>query len=284
MDPSTSLAFEYSEKADAYARQWSPVIAPMAKPLVDRLPLAKARWILDLGTGTGALLAELGAAAPSARILAVDRAAGMLRIVQRQTNHPLAVMDAQSLAIRSSRIDAVTLVFMLFHVPDPVVALSEVWRALRPDGVVGIVTWGRDDGVPGLSIWKEELDAAGAAPDPRNPVVMQQARMDTPEKLSALLGSAGYTAVRTWAQVFAHGWSIGDLVALQLRCGMAARRIGGLSASAAAECEARVRQRMEGLPADALIHRPEILFAIASRPTHSGLMAARMSERHQGVS
>jgi SAM-dependent methyltransferase len=265
VDPSTSLASEYSEKAAAYAHQWSPIIAPMAKPLLAHLPLAMARWVLDLGAGTGALLGDLGAAAPSARILAVDRSDGMLRIAQRRTKHPLSVMDAESLAIRSGAVDVATLVFMLFHVPDVVVALREVWRALRPDGVVGIVTWGRDDGVPGLSIWREELDAAGAAPDSRDPVVMQQARMDTGDKLSALLVSSGYTAVKTWAQVFEHRWTIGDVVKVQLGCGMAARRIGSLSAGVAAECEARVRQRMAGLPSEALIHRPEILFATARK-------------------
>jgi len=50
----------------------------------------------------------------------------------------------------------------------------------------------------GLGIWKEELDAHGAAPDPRAPSVMQQTLMDTPEKLGALLSAAGYADTRIW--------------------------------------------------------------------------------------
>ena len=49
-------------------------------------------------------------------------------------------------------------------------------------------------------------------------------------------------------------------------CGLPVRRIGSLSVPAAAECEARVRRRMAELPSEALTHRPEILFATASRP------------------
>ena len=42
---------------------------------------------------------------------------------------------------------------------------------------MGIVTWGSDPGLPGVAVWTEELDREGAEPDPRDPSVMQQARM-----------------------------------------------------------------------------------------------------------
>jgi len=266
-DPSAALASEYSDKADAYQQHWSPVIGPMAMPLLDRLPLATAHRIVDVGAGTGAHLEPLAARARSARIFGVDRAIGMLRLAQQRTTHRLAAMDAQSLAIQSGTIDVATLVFMLFHVPDPRAALRDVRRILRASGVIGIVTWARDQGVPGLEIWREELNALRAAPDPRDPIVMQQQRMDTPDKLSALLRETGFTLTQIWTQQFEYRWTIDAAVNAQLGCGMTARRIGSLSTRDAATCEARVRERLAKLGPDALIHRPDILFATASPAT-----------------
>jgi SAM-dependent methyltransferase len=235
----------------------------MAMPLLDALPLAGARRIVDVGAGTGAHLEPLAARAPNAHIVGVDRAVGMLRVARRQGHRALVSMDAQCLGMRSGTFDVATLVFVLFHVPDPVAALREVRRVLRTGGVIGIVTWGRDEGMPGLQIWKQELDNLGAAPDPRDPVVMQQQLMDARNKLFDLLGEAGFVVERIWTQVFESGWTINQIVAAQLGCGLTARRIGSLSRSAAAECEARVRRRLSALGPDALIYRPEVLFATA---------------------
>jgi SAM-dependent methyltransferase len=176
-------------------------------------------------------------------------------------------MDAQALALRSGIFDVATLIFMLFHVPDPHAALHEVRRALRPAGTIGLVTWGNDEGMPGLAIWKEELEALGAAPDPRDPILMQQKRMDTQEKIAGLLREAGFIRERTWARIFEYRWTIDQIVHTQLGCGLTARRIGSLSRRDAAECEARVRRRLAQLGPDALMYRPEVLFATASVPT-----------------
>jgi ubiquinone/menaquinone biosynthesis C-methylase UbiE len=263
-DPSTSLAAEYSDKADAYQQHWSPVIGPMAMPLLDELPLAGATWIVDVGAGTGAHLQPLAARAPKARIVGIDRATGMLRLARGGSRRFLAAMDAQTLALRSGTFDVATLIFMLFHVPDPIGALVEVRRVLRAGGTAGIVTWSRDDAMPGLDIWKEALDHMGAAPDPRDPIVMQRERMDTPGKLSGLLRRTGFAVERTWTQVFEYHWTIDRIVDAQLGCGLTARRIGSLSARDAAQCEARVRRRLAEFGPDALVYRPEILFATAN--------------------
>ena len=54
---------------------------------------------------------------------------------------PVAAMDAASLAFRPDTFDAALMVFVLFLLPEPIVALAEVRRALRAGGVVGIATW-----------------------------------------------------------------------------------------------------------------------------------------------
>jgi SAM-dependent methyltransferase len=269
VDPSARLAGEYSAKAEAYERYWAPVIGPMALPLVSALPLATARLVLDIGAGTGSHLAALAGAAPRARVIAVDRAEGMIRIATRRTGHPAAVMDAQALALRPRVIDVATLVFMLFHVPSPSTALGEVRRVLRPGGTAGVVTWGKDSGTPGASIWTEELDSHGAAPDPRDPSVMQQAQMDTPAKLERLLSSSGYTHVHIWSRTFEYLWTVDALMALQLTCGMAARRVVSLPAAGRSACESTVRERLGSLREADLAQRSEALFAVVVTPART---------------
>lgn len=269
MHPSERLAREYSTKAKAYERYWAPVIGPMAMPLLDALPLATARRVVDLGAGTGSHLAALADAAPQAYVVAVDRAEGMLRIAKRGTRHPAAVMDAQALALRPGVIDVATLVFMLFHIPNPSTALTEVRRVLRPGGTAGVVTWGQESGSPGASIWTEELDSYGAAPDPRDSSVMQQAQMDTPDKLERLLSSVSYTRAHIWSRTFEYRWTVDALMALQLTCGMAARRVVSLPGARRIACESSVRDRLESLPEADLAQRSEVLFAVATNPVRT---------------
>jgi SAM-dependent methyltransferase len=241
----------------------------MALPLLERLPLGTARRVLDIATGTGSFLSPLGAAAPGAVIAGVDRAEGMLRVARQDGHVRLAVADGQQLGVLSDAIDVALLIFALFHMPDPLRCLNEMCRVLRPGGAAGIATWGHEPGLPGIAVWTEELDRAGASPDPRDPTVMQRALMDTPGKLRALVGAAGFTPIEIWSAAVEHQWTLDDLLANQIGCAAPARRLSSLSPEAQARCESMVRQRLARLTPSELTYRAEVLFAVAQRPRAS---------------
>lgn len=265
-DPSRALAADYSRRAIAYARYWAPVIHPMAHPLLRAMPLADTRSILDIGTGTGALWPLIHAAAPAARLWGVDGAEGMLRAGHASLRGRVAVMNAELLGVRPGTFDAALLLFVLFHVADPISALREIRAVLRPGGRLGIVVWGDDPGLPGREIWSDELDKAGAAPDPRDASVMRQAWMDTPQKLADLLERGGLAVDRVWSNRFVHAWEIHQLLATQINCGLPSRRLESLSAASARECTSRVRARLRQLTPAELEYRVEVVYGIATVP------------------
>lgn len=265
-DPAQELAADYSRRAAAYARHWAPVIHPMAHPLLRAMPFAGGDRILDVGTGTGALWPLINTAAPDARLWGVDGAEGMLRAGGDFLRGRVAVMDAMNLGVRPSLFDGALLLFVLFHVADPIRALREIRAALRPGGRLGIVVWGDDPGLPGRDIWSEELDKAGAAPDPRDASVMRQSLMDTPEKLTGLLELGGLHVDRVWSNRCLHGWEVEELLATQTYCGLPSRRLESLSDGAARECASRVRARLHQLTPVELEYRVEVICGIATRP------------------
>ena len=265
--PAHRLAEDYSSTAVEYAELWGPVILPMGLPLLNALPLRAADRVLDLGTGVGALIPRLRTLAPNAYVLGIDFSEGMLRAGHRLGNGPLSAMDAAHLALRSGSFDVTVLVFMLFHLPDPLPGLLETARVLRNGGSAGLTTWAYEPGLPGAPIWTEELDRVGAGPDPRDPSVRQHELMNTSEKVSSLLQAAGFSSIDIWTERFERHWDHESLLPLQQACSGSGRRLATLAAAKRAECIARVRRRLAKLPAEELVWKPEVLFAIArARP------------------
>ncbi len=97
--------------------------------------------VLDVGAGVGAWYQALrGRLGPDPSYVGLDRSEGMvarLREVCRGDARAEAVVgDAQALPWPDEEFDWVGLHFMLYHVPDIRLALSEAWRVLRQGGLL----------------------------------------------------------------------------------------------------------------------------------------------------
>ena len=108
--------------------------------LFDQLDLPPGCQVLEVGCGPGGLWLENRSRPPAGwKIVLSDLSAGMVhqaRMNLRHSRHPFefAVLDAQAIPFPGKWFDAVIANLMLYHVPNRVQALSEIWRVLKPGG------------------------------------------------------------------------------------------------------------------------------------------------------
>ena len=261
------LADRYTQRAAVYDALWSPIIRPAGERLISRLPLTAAKSVIDVGTGTGALLPAIRQAAPSAAILGVDRSDGMLRLARdRHSGGWLALMDVQKLALPANRFDAAVVAFVLFHVPSPERSLTEVNRVLKPGGTVGSVTWGTERAPMANAIWDEELEAAGAH-YLELPATDNRACCDSAKKMTTLLGQAGFVSIKVWSESIEHRWRPEDHFDYQV--GSTSRlRLQSLDVENRKACLRRVRDRLSGAEDEQYVYRGEVFVATAVKPDH----------------
>lgn len=122
------------------------------------VPLAGAS-VVDVGAGTGAAT-RAALACGAARVVAVDGAFGMLA-VDVPARPPCAVADARALPLRSGVFDAVVAAFSINHLDDPVRALAEAARVLRPGGAIVVTAYATDDGHPVKAAVEDAAAAIG---------------------------------------------------------------------------------------------------------------------------
>ena len=116
--------------------------SPLAARLVSLAEIKPSDSVLDVGTGTGvvALLAAKKIA-EGGKVHGIDLSEGMLataRAKAEKLGHEEKIkfsqMDAENLEFEAETFDAVVSLFALLHFPNPLTALKEIYRVMRPGG------------------------------------------------------------------------------------------------------------------------------------------------------
>ncbi len=115
----------------------------VGRRLLDYLPpLAGGLCILDVGAGTGVFSQILGETYPSAHIVALDIAEGMLRCAQDRFSGSCVGGDAEALPFAASSVDLIFSNLAIQWCVCPVATFQEFHRVLRPGGHLVFSTFG----------------------------------------------------------------------------------------------------------------------------------------------
>jgi SAM-dependent methyltransferase len=230
--------------------------------LVRSMGLAGERTVLDLGCGVGALLPHLREAAPDALVVGLDRTEAMVELAPRGFSR--VVGDAAHLPFMDGCLEAVTMVFMLFHLPEPSAGLAEVLRVLRPGGALGVLTWGGENTSRAFLEWDAELEAHGAPST--GPKLAWHERVDTPAKVSRLLKRAGFTEVASRIELLVERPTPDEFVARRLKLGCCRHRLEALDEPARTRFTESAVRRIGALAPGDFEEESEVIVTLARRP------------------
>ena len=177
---------------------------------VDFLEIPRPARVLDLCTGTADLLIEALRRDPRNTGLGVDLSLGMLvRGAAKLADGGYAARgalvsaDGERLPVRGGQFDGALVAFGIRNVADPVAAMREVRRALRPGGRFVVLEFSMPGGVFGMAhrfYFRRILPSVGglvsgdASAYAYLPASV--ARFPTPAAFAALMAEAGFVDVR----------------------------------------------------------------------------------------
>jgi ubiquinone/menaquinone biosynthesis C-methylase UbiE len=214
----------FDDNAKAYDRVGPAIYQHFGSRLVSWMSLKPGTKMLDIATGTGAVLL------PAARILAsnghvtgIDLSGGLLQeadLSVRQenlSNVTLRKMDAEHLEFPDKTFDHVTCAFSLFFFPHMEDALREMYRVCKPGGHVAV------------TVFNQALPPF----DPIFPVLLQQlgtyqgevripphGMSFSPEEIETLLKHHGFHSIQTLSEtedfVYKHEEDVWEFLPLRL--------------------------------------------------------------------
>ncbi len=184
--------------ATSYDRTGPSIFTQFGTRLVEQMPLTPGARVLDIATGTGAVLLPVARRVGSeGHVTGVDLSGTILQEAERAvraeglTNVELRKMDAEHLEFPDQTFDVVICAFGLFLFPDMEAALREMNRVSKPGGYTGVSIFGKAPPLfnPGWPILFQQIAAYQVG------VRMPQPIAYAPEEVEALLSQFGFRSI-----------------------------------------------------------------------------------------
>ena len=184
------------QAAEWYEREWVPaMLQEWAMRITTAAGIAPGHRVLDVGCGTGVVARECARiVGDSGSVTGLDLSDDMLSVARRiSPDIDWKQGDAGSLPFADSSFDRVLSQFALMFFPDRSLALTEMWRVLRPGGRLAVVVSGPIEATPAyvalIDLVSRYVDDAGT--DMRSRFVLGD-----PAEIEGILTSAGIADFR----------------------------------------------------------------------------------------
>jgi ubiquinone/menaquinone biosynthesis C-methylase UbiE len=194
-DATQHAAHAFSAAADHYTLGALGFWDRFGSETVARANLAPGMTVLDLCCGAGAsAIPAAYVVGPAGRVLAIDVAAPLLELARAKaareglSNLEFRAADATQTGLPDDSFDAVVCVFGVFFAPDMTAFVQQMWRLVRPGGVLAVTTWGTGLFEPASScFWQCVREVEPSLYKSFNP----WDKVTTPAALAELLTGAG---------------------------------------------------------------------------------------------
>ncbi|NOY62061.1 MAG: methyltransferase domain-containing protein [Gammaproteobacteria bacterium] len=134
---------EYAQLAQKYDDKWRFYVEETLLETLKRVEIHAGERLLDVGCGTGALLEAIDKLCPDAVLSGIDPTQEMLDIAGKRLPKKIYIAQswASNLPFETETFDVVVFCSMFHYIRDPIIALKEVTRVLKPAGRIVITDW-----------------------------------------------------------------------------------------------------------------------------------------------
>jgi len=140
------VVHEYAHLAARYDKRWAFYVSLTVQETIKRLHLKSEERVLDVGCGTGELLMTIGDKFPELEAAGVDPSREMLQVARQKLADSVILKEgwAEDLPFQNKSFDVIVSCSAFHFFKEPMRALREFRRVLKPNGRIVITDWCHD--------------------------------------------------------------------------------------------------------------------------------------------